>query len=136
VTSDHEVDAVARHLSKDVATADHIRLHQKSGRAMDGASSSEPSGQWRLEAGCAGSPDPDMFFPDRNSSAVEALAICERCPVDLMCRAYAIEHQERDGIWGGLTEDQREQLLAASGVRRARRRPSSWTGLTRSRIGA
>jgi WhiB family redox-sensing transcriptional regulator len=103
---------------------------------MDGAAGNDYSNSWRAQAHCACVPDPEIFFPDRNASADEALAICGGCPVMFACRAYAIEHQERDGVWGGLTESERRQVVAASESRRTRRRPSSWTGVTRRRIGA
>lgn len=39
-----------------------------------------------------------------------AKAICETCPVKDACCTYAIEHHERGGIWGGLTEAERDAI--------------------------
>jgi WhiB family redox-sensing transcriptional regulator len=32
---------------------------------------------------------------------------CARCPVREACRDYAIANDETDGVWGGLTADER-----------------------------
>lgn len=103
---------------------------------MDGTAWQDHSIGWRERARCATVPDPDIFFPDRTTPADEALAVCDRCPVMLACRTHALAVQEPYGVWGGLTEDERRHLVAASGSGRARRRPSTWIGLGRRRIGA
>jgi WhiB family transcriptional regulator, redox-sensing transcriptional regulator len=64
---------------------------------------------WRLEALCAQS-DPESFFPDKGGSARAALEVCERCPVRAECLNFALENDERFGIWGGTTERQRREL--------------------------
>jgi WhiB family redox-sensing transcriptional regulator len=37
--------------------------------------------------------------------------ICRRCPVKHPCLSYAIDTREPHGIWGGLNELERKQLL-------------------------
>ena len=69
------------------------------------------SESWRERAACKGM-DPAIFFPERGGSVNEALTICERCPVRLECRLYALQHPELVGIWGGM-----------SGRSRTRQRP-------------
>jgi WhiB family redox-sensing transcriptional regulator len=61
---------------------------------------------WMAEAACAGSTDPDSFFPEKGASP-EAIAVCGRCPVRTECLGYAVEHDERFGIWGGLSARER-----------------------------
>jgi WhiB family redox-sensing transcriptional regulator len=55
----------------------------------------------------------------------EAKRVCARCPVQLACRAYALEAEEPYGVWGGLSEDER---LALTGGTRHHRRRRSLTG--------
>lgn len=66
---------------------------------------------WMTEAACAGA-DLNLFFPAPGASANEALAYCRRCPVRTHCLNYALEYPNRDlpGIWGGLSENQRNKL--------------------------
>jgi WhiB family redox-sensing transcriptional regulator len=55
----------------------------------------------------------DVFFPEHGtpvSSARAAKRICARCPVRPECLAYALEHNERYGVWGGLSERERRKL--------------------------
>ena len=69
---------------------------------------------WRDEAACAGQPD-DLFFPrgddDHVASRVaKAKEICAVCPVSDACLQYALETNQRPGIWGGLTEEERRRV--------------------------
>lgn len=42
-----------------------------------------------------------------------AKRICERCPVQSPCAAYAILNDVSYGLWGGMTTNQRKQLSRA-----------------------
>ena len=64
----------------------------------------------------------DVFFaarPERAAVRVRrenrAKAICATCPVMRECREHALRMEEPSGIWGGLTEDERGQLLSELG---------------------
>ncbi|MEV7732984.1 WhiB family transcriptional regulator [Streptomyces sp. NPDC088921] len=63
-------------------------------------------------AACRGA-DMKTFFPAPGDLATvrRALTICDRCPVRIPCRRYALDNRERYGIWGGLTEETRETLI-------------------------
>ncbi|HEX4432818.1 MAG TPA: WhiB family transcriptional regulator [Frankiaceae bacterium] len=58
--------------------------------------------------------DPEMFFPERGGSTREAKRICTGCDVRTECLTYALEHTERFGIWGGLSERERRRILRAA----------------------
>jgi WhiB family redox-sensing transcriptional regulator len=64
---------------------------------------------WRDRGLCAQT-DPDSFFPEKGESTREAKKICLGCEVRSECLAYALLHDERFGIWGGLSEPQRRKL--------------------------
>lgn len=64
---------------------------------------------WMTDALCA-QVDPESFFPDQGASARDAKAICARCPVRAECLAYALERDERFGVWGGQSEKERRRL--------------------------
>lgn len=56
---------------------------------------------------------PDAFFPDSDTperSTADALKLCASCPVRDECLTYALTHDERYGIWGGLTSRQRRRI--------------------------
>ena len=68
---------------------------------------------WQTEASCRGV-DAEIFFPATEDEAVPAKAICDTCPVRLACLAFALERNEKFGVWGGLTEKERARLSPAA----------------------
>jgi WhiB family redox-sensing transcriptional regulator len=74
---------------------------------------------WQYRAACKG-PQSELFFApnhlerkeDRLEREAAAKAICRSCPVLVECREYALMVREPHGIWGGLNEYERRQLLA------------------------
>jgi len=67
------------------------------------------SDQWQDRALCAQT-DPEAFFPEKGGSTREAKKICLGCEVRHECLEYALAHDERFGIWGGLSERERRRL--------------------------
>lgn len=63
-------------------------------------------------AACRDEGDPEIFFPLNgwDSMTPLALAICASCPIQLDCGDYALITGQVDGIWGGLTEDDRRSI--------------------------
>jgi WhiB family redox-sensing transcriptional regulator len=74
------------------------------------------STEWLLRAACGGGhDDPETYFPRGQgyplaSREQEAKRVCARCPVREECLAYAIDNDLREGIWGGLTDNERRPL--------------------------
>lgn len=64
---------------------------------------------WQDSALCAQT-DPEAFFPEKGGSTREAKKVCRSCDVRTECLEYALEHDERFGIWGGLSERERRRL--------------------------
>ena len=64
---------------------------------------------WQERALCAQT-DPEAFFPEKGGSTREAKRICSGCEVRAECLEYALAHDERFGIWGGLSERERRRL--------------------------
>ena len=64
---------------------------------------------WQERALCAQT-DPEAFFPEKGGSTREAKRICLGCEVRAECLEYALQHDERFGIWGGLSERERRKL--------------------------
>ena len=64
---------------------------------------------WQERALCAQT-DPEAFFPEKGGSTREAKKVCARCEVRAECLEYALAHDERFGIWGGLSERERRKL--------------------------
>jgi WhiB family redox-sensing transcriptional regulator len=77
---------------------------------------------WVSEAACRGYRT-DVFFPKSmtDDGAAEAVALCNRCPVQRECARYAIVNNIEFGIWGGLSPRARREI-ASSASRRDRSR--------------
>ena len=75
---------------------------------------------WQLKAACRG-PQSAVFFPpavfERKDEKLEREArakdICRTCPVKSPCLDYAIRIKEPHGIWGGLNETERKNIVLA-----------------------
>ena len=76
---------------------------------LDGAFDDEEEQEWQERALCAQT-DPEAFFPEKGGSTREAKRICQGCEVRSECLEYALAHDERFGIWGGLSERERRKL--------------------------
>ena len=63
---------------------------------------------WQDRALCAQT-DPEAFFPEKGGSTREAKKVCLTCDVRQECLEYALAHDERFGIWGGLSERERRR---------------------------
>lgn len=80
---------------------------------------------WRTRAECRDQ-DPELFFPTGTTGPAllqieDALAVCARCPVVDACLQWALETNQEQGVWGGMTEDER---------RRWKRRSARWRAPT------
>ncbi|AYG79334.1 Transcriptional regulator WhiB [Streptomyces hundungensis] len=53
---------------------------------------------------------PEFFFPAPGSSTREAKQLCGACEQRTACLEYALAHDERFGVWGGLSEKERFAL--------------------------
>jgi len=69
----------------------------------------EAERDWQERALCSQT-DPEAFFPEKGGSTREAKKICTGCEVRAECLEYALAHDERFGIWGGLSERERRKL--------------------------
>jgi WhiB family redox-sensing transcriptional regulator len=65
--------------------------------------------EWQERALCAQT-DPEAFFPEKGGSTREAKRVCMACEVRVQCLDYALENDERFGIWGGLSERERRRV--------------------------
>jgi WhiB family redox-sensing transcriptional regulator len=68
---------------------------------------------WQDRALCAQT-DPESFFPEKGGSTREAKRVCRSCEVKAECLDYALESDERFGIWGGMSERERRRLKRAA----------------------
>jgi WhiB family transcriptional regulator, redox-sensing transcriptional regulator len=92
------------------------------------AAPGEGGRDWWREAACREA-DPELFFPVAayGPGIIEiarAKAVCERCPVRGSCLRYALETRQAHGVWGGLTEGERQlhELRERERVRQRRER--------------
>ncbi len=64
---------------------------------------------WRENSLCAQT-DPEAFHPEKGGSTREAKKVCMSCEVREECLHWALDNNERYGIWGGLSERERRKL--------------------------
>ena len=71
---------------------------------------------WQLRGACRGEDSSLFFHPDgdrgasRRDRELSAKAICSRCPVVHACAEHALAVREPYGVWGGMSEDEREEI--------------------------
>lgn len=78
---------------------------------------------WREEALCQDKPE--LFFNPEKREATRtrllrenaAKAVCAECPVITQCREHALSTREPYGVWGGLSESDRDRLLSRGSAR-------------------
>lgn len=70
-----------------------------------------PNLDWLQHAACAGI-DSRAFFAIGNHARAQVNAarrVCAACPVRQQCADWAIETGERNGVWGGMSQQQLRQ---------------------------
>jgi WhiB family redox-sensing transcriptional regulator len=63
---------------------------------------------WHARAACVGSGLD--FHPERGEDVRAQKECCGGCEVRVQCLNYGLEHGEKQGIWGGLSERERRKL--------------------------
>jgi WhiB family redox-sensing transcriptional regulator len=73
---------------------------------------------WQDHGACK-TADPLLFFHPQNERGTsrlrrdrEAKRICAACSVRMECADYAVRAREPYGVWGGLSEEEREQIYS------------------------
>ena len=74
--------------------------------------------EWQFRAACRDT-DRDLFFAPpgerglrREFRVTAAKRVCASCPVLDECRDFALRTAQEYGVWGGLAEEERAQLLS------------------------
>ena len=74
--------------------------------------------EWQQHGACVAT-DTELFFhpdnergPRREAREAAAKAVCALCPVLVQCREHALSTREPFGVWGGLSEPEREALVS------------------------
>lgn len=66
---------------------------------------------WRDGAACIDRDDIGFFPTPEDVGAINrAKAVCASCPVADVCLGFAIETNQPDGIWGGMTTRERQKI--------------------------
>jgi WhiB family redox-sensing transcriptional regulator len=73
---------------------------------------------WQAQAACR-TVDPEIFFPTgigwaREVQVRAAKNVCATCSVTAECLASALRHGVVDGVWGGRSVEERDNVLPAS----------------------
>lgn len=63
--------------------------------------------EWMREANCRNM-DTSLFFPESNSQYLAfTKEVCNECPVQNPCQWYANKNKETDGMYAGMTPNER-----------------------------
>jgi WhiB family redox-sensing transcriptional regulator len=75
---------------------------------------------WQLRGACRGEDSALFFHPEgergssREARDAAAKQVCQTCPVAKECLQYALATREPYGVWGGLSESERAEVLAGN----------------------
>ena len=78
---------------------------------------------WQLSAACRGMNVETFYHPagerwhQKNERITQAKRICQRCPVISQCASWALRTREPYGVWGGLSETERANILGVQSLR-------------------
>jgi WhiB family redox-sensing transcriptional regulator len=64
---------------------------------------------WMAQGACRGEPV-ETFIREGRRPAAKARAICAGCPVRAECLAHAVADPGLVGVWGGMTDRERQRL--------------------------
>ncbi|MGL4172981.1 MAG: WhiB family transcriptional regulator [Actinomycetota bacterium] len=73
--------------------------------------------EWQYLGACRSIGDELFFHPEaergsrRHQRDAAAKLICAQCPVIAQCRDHALRVREPYGVWGGMTEEERQAHL-------------------------
>jgi WhiB family redox-sensing transcriptional regulator len=78
---------------------------------------------WQLLGACRGL-DVEIFYHpagerrrEKKSRINQAKQVCQQCPVINACADWALRTREPYGVWGGLSEDERADILGVRNLR-------------------
>lgn len=72
---------------------------------------------WQMQGACRGMDSAFFFHPEgergpaRASRETRAKQVCGGCPVLEQCRRHALTVHEPYGVWGGLSESERDDII-------------------------
>jgi WhiB family redox-sensing transcriptional regulator len=72
---------------------------------------------WQMHGACRGMDSAFFFHPEgergpaKYNREARAKEVCARCPVIEQCRRHALAAEEPYGVWGGLSEAERDEII-------------------------
>ena len=72
------------------------------------------------DGGTACRKDPDLFWSLNEQDIDAAKKLCRKCPLLIGCRKFAITDNQNEGVWGGLSPDERRKVKRAERAERRR----------------
>jgi WhiB family redox-sensing transcriptional regulator len=78
--------------------------------------------EWQYQGLCMNMDSEVFFSPEAERGAKRinreeaAKALCRKCPVIERCREHALLAQEPYGVWGGLSESERAEMVGRQSI--------------------
>lgn len=60
----------------------------------------------------------EVMYPDRGGDVARAKAVCKGCPHIDECLQCALDNEERFGVWGGLSAEERVRIIRSKNAKR------------------
>lgn len=79
--------------------------------------------------------DPDLFFSTDREGIAQAKRVCATCPLAAPCLQRALANDEH-GVWGGMSEQERTDLLEKRERSRVQHRPRRRRASRGPRVGS
>lgn len=71
---------------------------------------------WYKRAACLHVEEKELLFPPNGEPGLKAKRVCAGCPVQAACLQYALETDQRWGVWGGTSPLERRAMVQQSVV--------------------
>lgn len=59
---------------------------------------------------------PGDVLPEKGGTTLPAKRVCTACPVEVECVSYALVRDERFGVWGNTSPEDRRKIRARLGM--------------------
>lgn len=69
-----------------------------------------PNTDWMEDGACRGHANTELWFSNEPEDIETTKAICQGCPVRLICLDYAVSELIVYGTWGGQSQDERRRV--------------------------
>ncbi|MCW2902245.1 MAG: Transcription factor WhiB [Streptosporangiaceae bacterium] len=111
----HKELGLAEHSGKGICSMCRTRRRRDASLGEQPVPPARPYWMESSNRACSGA-DPETFYPvsDKPQFVTPAKTVCGGCRYRAACLTWAVENQEKWGVWGGLSAGERQGLTLES----------------------